>query len=462
MLKRLSLVALLCLLALPALAFWQSRDSNYNISSAPSVVGMFTPIFSAVALPASGTATEFGGVQTSSLSSGLSGVATARFTPLPIPGTLSHLNTSLGDAQAAGPFITDQLNGVLGTVTCAWASSACSDSTHSDHAAAGTLMQWVFNANSVAWSQAGALPFSPVSFLYQGDNAQEGMILSSPTATGSTVTAYLHPGGGFLTPTAITANGLLSAAGQITSIFAYPNGPDNGTNQHQYIVFKNGAATTLTCTASAVNPTLGCCATVTATPENVGGNPLAPCTTGMTPISFAVGDTLEIQVLCSGTCASVAPGVGLGWTPTITNQVPLFATVTISASPFFVGVSDYTQTTTTHISWENVPASMNFGGLMICQPFVVTSGTWSAALQSGATPGTTPTTIGAGGPAVTYGTGSACPGSGGGGAYVSGAQDSSGNHFSAIAGNTVDTTLTNGGGSGGAGQFKIGMWVTVP
>jgi hypothetical protein len=436
---------------------------QYLSIAAPPSGGMFTPVFSTLALPTSGAATEQGAVQSSLSQNGLATTAALRRVPIPIPGTVSALTTSMGTSQAAGPQVIDQFNGTSGTVGCAYAAgppTACTDPTHSDHVAAGALMQWLWTVPTGAWAQA-ATPFSTINFLFQGDNLQEGLILSGPTSQQAvSAAAFATPGTGSLVGSATAGNAIMPTAGSIAGLFAYPNGPDSGANVHSYVLFKNGSATGMTC-SNASNPSLGCCITVTTTPENVGGNPLATCTTGATPITYAVGDSMVVEILCGGTCSAINPGIGLVWDPTTTNQVPLFTTTVISASAVFSGVSDQNTTATvSQLAYQNLPAPMTFGGLISCMPFTTSGGTWTSELLSGPI-GTAPATVA--GPIVNIPTATTCPGGGGGVPYLAGTQDTT-HTASLVATNNVGIKLfaSAGSPSGGGGQWKTGMWVTVP
>lgn len=472
MLKRLFLTSLLCLLALPAGAFWQSRDSNYDISIGGAGPGvMTTPVFSIGAMVGSGSLTYYGTVQGAVISYSLSTVSTFRRVPIPISGTLFGLNTAAGYAQTCGgatcPIVTSNINGSNGTVSCTWNSASpynCNSGATTDAITAGDLFQWQINPNGSAFSNPSpSTIFSQFSFLFTSSVAQQGMILIGPQSTNVTTTSYLSPGSG-INPqsTDVGASAVMPTSGNIAGIYALPNGSDNNAGvTHTYSVCKNGSTTCAATPASGVfcaNPTptlnasAGCCA-------NVGGTGVigsgGPSCSSITAMHVSAGDTISVIVHCASTCSGVSPGIGLIWVPDTTNQVPIFAGT--SAVGAF-GISD--RATSNVGTYNNVPGAsttMTFSNLTVCTQNAV-NGTQSLTdtVQSGVTgaaPGSATSMVVNAVPA-TPNFCSASP-------LLSGAQDST-HTFSGSASVTMNHLLAVTGAGSGLGFYKQSMVATVP
>jgi hypothetical protein len=471
MIKRLAFACLsLCLSVLVAHAFWLSRDSNYNVSIASSgVTNLVTPVFSVWSPPASTATTYNGGFTSATQQSGsvVNASATARRAIIPIPGSLSHLTAAM-NALATGATVTDNINGSLGTVTCAYLGTtpfACNDTTHSDLVTAGSFVQWTFNPNGIAWSQTAP---SQVSALFTASTGQQSFLASSSTSITSAGTSnvFFDIGAAIINvSTDVVASGLFTIGGKITGLYAHPSGSDNGTFQHTFTVCHNGSTgcvasptSGMFCSLSAGAPTAGCCVNAAGS-GTIGG--VTACTP-VSPITIAPGDTISILVSCGGaSCASITPIASLIWEPTTANQVPLFYSGGIAMSAnVWTGLSDQGAISSTQIPYQLAPAGMtisNYGVCTVNAPPAATSRT--IALQVGSGAGVLPTTPGSG-PAVTFGPSTPCPGALSG-TFLGGAFDTT-HTLSVAAGQTLDSAWTVTGSPGSANNSKTGMAVTVP
>lgn len=424
--------------------------------------------------PAANTSTYFGGMTCLNGQFGSCVIATnttARRSVIPIAGTLTNITAAM-NAVATGATVTDDINGSLGTVTCAYSGSApfnCTSTGGPDTIAAGSLFEFAYNPNGTAWSQTAP---SQTSAVFQSSNGQQSFIAGGATTLSNTSSvagnSTYYNIGAALSPAATdtAVSGMITVPGKITGLYVIPNQSDNGTAPHTWTVCHNGstacAATPTSgmfCTTNPSFPTLGCCVNIGGT-GNIGGNSSAPCGS-TTAITIAAGDTLSIQVNCPGpgTCAGVSWAFAMIWEPTNTNQVPLFAGGLPVNSAVWTGLSDY-QIAATQIVDQLAPAAMtvsNYGACTTNAPSAATSR--QVALQTGSGPGVLPTTPGSG-PAVSFGPSTPCPGALSG-TLLGGAFDTT--HTLAVtAGQTLDSAWTVTGSPGAGGNSKVGMAVTVP
>lgn len=472
MLKRVGLAcATLLLSAALAQAFWNSRDSNYNLSIAASPSGgLVTPVLSIFPLATSLGFPVFGGIAGTDLSNTTAQNSPAiRRVPVPLAGTITALAAAFPVTQPAGTSIALNLGataGVFGNTTCTYATSSpfnCAYSGIGDHLAAGALIQWQVTLGSGTWNATGGP--AQASFLFTADSGQNGPLFSAAGSTAAPTGGtpiYESVGMPSVSTAEVIVSSLQPAAGAIAALYVYPNGSDNGANIHTYTLFKNGSATALACSGDPSNPTLGCCINVGGT-GNIGGNALAPCSNG-SAISVAVNDTLSIQMSCGGTCAAVNPGMSVLWQPSTPGQVPLF-NATNTPSPtvqWFSSAIDSQYSTITNVNWNiapNLPSTMTIGSLLACTSSTITTGTWTAQLQYSTSLIAPATTTGA--PVATYGSGSTCPGSGVGGVMHSGAQDLA--HSLVVSPNyTLGFNIIPTSTPTVNSRWKTGMVVTVP
>lgn len=379
-----------------------------------------TPIFSSVQLPASGAAAQFGAVQCTTTTATCFGTsATQRRIPLPFAGTIdaSTVVAHLGTSPTAALTMTDNINGVDGTVVCTFAigvqTGACTGGP--DAVTANSAFQWHFV--TTGWNQASP---SQISFVYKATGGQHVAILLQPNnfGAGATTTFYGFPGSVTnATETNISSIVCQGCAGTINGINVLPNITENGSNAHTITLVHNGTVLT---------GTVFCTTTLSSA---------AACSMAGLPISIAAGDSFSLQVTCSTTCNSITMGVGIDFTPNTQGVVPLFANQ-ISQGVGFMGVNDFTELAG-QTNFQTVPAAMTFSNYQICGLGTTTgTQTRTAIMQSGST-GAAPTTSQLTA-TITSGTG-ACPGSQSA-TYLSGA--TVGGSYSAAAGSTIDNSYT--------------------
>lgn len=468
MLKRLVGAGLaLCLSAALAQAFWQSRDSNYNLSIPSTTSNLSTPVFGSFDPPTSGTTTFWSPLVGASLTGTLSSASTGRRIPIPIAATIKSLFASFTNAQPNAT-LTAWENTAAGSVVCTTAGTTpdtCVYSGAGDVLAAGTLLQWEWQANGTAWAQTSNVP-TQISFIAVASNGQQGFLLSAPSNTsdpGTTTVAYAGFGGAwFGGATAVTESNMssiISIPGEIDGLYVIPNATENAT-PHVYTVYKNGVATAMTCTAAASAST-GCCVNLTGS-GTIGGGPACGTTSS---VSVLANDTLSVQYSCAGAptvpCAGVFPGASLIWKPTNANQVPLTAQINAALNTSrWTGLEDISlnannvpfQTT------PNVPVSITLSNFIACVNTNPTgSGSWIMNINSATAPGTAPTTNT--GLANTISNGLSCPGANPYSWF--GAQDTT-HTFSALAGYSLVDALTLSGSPVGSAIAKFAMAVTVP
>ena len=295
------------------------------------------------------------------------------------------------------------------------------------------------------------------------------MLLSGPSNSsfpGTTTADFagfgtINPGAN--TTTEIDVSSVMPSAFQANSLYVIPNTTEN-TTPHQYIVFQNGVATSLQCTAAASSAG-GCCVNLTGT-GTIGGSGGPACTTAAATLTVAVGDTLPVEISCPGAaCVGVSPGIGVGIVPSVTNQVPLTAQLDNSVgSTEFVGFED-NNIEPVATNFQMVPqltsGSMTFSNLIVCtgvNPGGSTSRTITS--QSAAAPGTTPTAPSGATVALIDAANGACPGANAS-ALLGGFRDTT-DDWTASAGNVVINAITTVGSPATSTIWKTGMVVTVP
>ena len=314
--KRSILVVSFLLLALiPAYAFWQSRDSGYNVTGGPPPVNMSSPVFSHVGLPNSGTAAQFGGTIASSTSASWGAASTGFQTPIPADGGINGLYSALVNANT-GAVVVDNINGTDKTLTCSYTPASAPffvlpDSTHTDTVSAGDLFQWHWTT-STAWAQ-GATTSQRISFLFTASGGQIGIMLTGPSAAtvaGATVNAWV--GLNTAASTAGTADtnvsSLMPEGGALNSLYCFPNATEN-TTPHICTVWKNGSATALTCTLAASSGG-GCCVNLTSS-GHIGGSGGPSCSSS-TSVTFVLGDKISVNFNCAGGDVRPPSRQGLG------------------------------------------------------------------------------------------------------------------------------------------------------
>lgn len=443
----------------------------YTIPTPIVSTGLPTPVMSIFNPPVSGVAANFGGLAGTGPINTITSTVTGRKIPVPVAGTISKGAFGLSTSQTAGTAISINLNGINGNTGCVYSTFSpfnCNYSGTGDHVVAGTLAQWKISLGSGAWNTSGGP--AQASFLFQADSGQNGPLFSAPSATGSASTTNFESVGlPFINAVEAIVSVAQPAPGQLAGIYCFPNASDSGAAVHSCTVMQNGVATAVACPNDPANPTLGCCANVGGI-GNIGGNPLAPCSS-ISPINVVAGDTLSIKIQCgNGTtdiCAAINQGMSVIWQPTIAGQVPLY-TITNTPSttvPWFSSAVDAAFSQTTAINWNispNLASTMTLSNLLACTTSTITTGTWTEQFQYSATliaPATNAPLV------ATYGLGSTCPGPGT--ILHSGVQDTT--HTQTVsAGYTLGFNIIPCVAGGACGtptantRWKTSMVVTVP
>lgn len=219
-----------------------------------------------------------------------------------VPSTGKQLYVKLGAAPGTGKSFTFTIvkNGVDTLITCPIADLAttCNDTVHTGTFAAGDTL-------SVKSVPSGT-PTTP-------GNIQLGMVLSSTTAgegalyagtrstTLSASATEYHPVVGFAAPGAAAnlRDAPLPTAGVMGKLYVEVSAAPAGVASYQVNLFKNGAASGITCTITGA-------ATTCNDPSNT--------------VSLVADDLVTIQTVPSGTPTVSHIRYGIRWTPTVANE----------------------------------------------------------------------------------------------------------------------------------------------
>lgn len=467
MIRQLAIAGALAILTLPADAFWQSRDSNYNVvvGGGGPATGIIAPYMVTMQLPNSTTTVRYGAAVGGTVEAGsvISTVATAALVPIPFDTKLSGLNVELAASQA-GAEIQSFINGATGAVHCTFTTTTCSDPTDTDSIPAGSTFGFELTPNGT-WAQGTTTP-GQISYLLQANSGQQAALFAGrgSTAVISTL-AYVGVGNASIPfASEISTSSMFSVPGQILGMYALPNASDTSSgNTHRFTICHNGTGgactpgSGMTCTDPA--SFAGCCVNPTGTGTISGTQPCGSASA----ITIALGDTISIAVDCpGGTCASINPGIALIWQPTTSGQVPLFEMMSTSNSTTtYMGMSDFATagSSATQVNYQLaplLPTTMTFSHYLMCSGAPGAGITRTATMQFATTPATPPGT--SAGPTVTFGPGTPCPGSQPA-VWTGGAIDTT-HTFAASTGYSLDTMLAASGGV--SGPLRVSMAVTIP
>jgi hypothetical protein len=267
---------------------------------------MAQPIFGMQAASISAGLTRFSGFNAGSLSPG--STITNFEAPVPISGTVSNLQVSVGTAPGAGTSHTFSLivNGVADsnfTCTIADTNTTCSDTTHSVAVSAGDRLAWrdVTTAGTVT---------ADVNLLAKFEGSTDGEALISGTMSttmNANSTAYMPIFGSGSTTTPDHASTTMPTSGTMDNMYIELSGAPTAGKSYAFTLYKNGAATSITCTISDTNEN---CTDLSAT-------------TGHTA-SFGAGDSIYLQEVPTGTPTARTAKWGFRFRPTTNGESPTF------------------------------------------------------------------------------------------------------------------------------------------
>lgn len=474
MLKRLFLAALVLI---PAVAFAGSIHLLRVGKVSSSVAGSLkAPFFSTFRLSTAGPGNFYGagpGTETGAEQNSISATSTVRRIPIPFPATLSNLHTNLATAPVGTDTVVDSITNTAvsttpadGTVTCQYGSNtatSCFDDTHSDTLVAGSLFAAHFTYADAAQTTPGQ-----ISWILTATNKQYVSLSNQPNASGNVISSatpvFFGPdvGGVGTVEATISFQFCPACGGTILGFFLLPNVTETGT--HTWTVMHNGSATGMTFNTSSATTgggAAGQCISPNGSSDSIGGGTVVnPCTSnsGLT-FTVAPGDTISVQANCpagSG-CSTSFPGFSIIYSPNTSGTVPLSSINTSAAVNLrYLGVSTLgVSAVSSQTNFQQAPAGMTFSNFQFCSLTAPSSGTQTATFQTGATPGTAPTTPGTT-LAATFGTTGVCPTNG---TYAVGADDLTHN-VTVTKDQTVDTLLTSTGTTG-TQSLKVSMAVVV-
>ncbi len=301
-------------------AFWQSRDSNYNIAISGAVLtAMDTPLITSAASP-SNSATRYVGFAGGN-AAGVTGTVANISAPIAIAGTISSLSVSLATTVTTGTWVVvlNKNGSDDASFKCSITSgTTCTYSATTVTVAAGDLLAWAVEPATTPTAQ-GFIQIAATLTATTGISA-----LFAATTTGSpstTVPNYTSFGGtGTSWQTAeLLAENVVPTGGTIDNLFVATNGTP-GTGTYTIAVNHNGSATSLTCTISSASP--------------------CSDTNGAHAFTVAAADTISVVETPSTAPTSRSLTVSARWTPTINGESLLFATLpgtlpALAATRFF-------------------------------------------------------------------------------------------------------------------------------
>lgn len=336
---------------------------------------MITPVLSMGGSP-TGPVTNFvsfapfiSGSATSWSSTTTPGVGAARAQAVMVSGTITNMWANFPTAVVSDSYqIALQKNGTITAVlTCTINSSApCSDTVGSLSVTAGDLIAWAVCPGTISGSTCTvvgtptAQTYVQLGATFTSTTPGESFLAGGGTGVPSNTTAQYYSVYGFsgVNSTENLVSSLVPTSGVIDNLkvnnFSAPGGSLNWT----WTLFKNGAATALTCTYSASTST---------------------CTSSGNAVTVAAGDTISVQscpgVYSSGSCApsgtptaSVAR-FGLRWVPSVPgesivggNTIP-----SISAPNYYDFEAAATNTATESQTLNIIPVGMTIKKLIHSQ-----------------------------------------------------------------------------------------------
>ena len=235
------------------------------------------------------------------------GARTLADTPVAVSGTISKLYVELTPAPgtpASGKSWTYTLfkNGSATALTCTVSDDGTSsnDTSNSVSVTAGDLLSWeqVPAGTPTAWTQL------TIGALFTSTTTRESNITlgsGSSLTTGSTTYSSIQAAGGAYTATQANAATMISPPGVIDSLRVSLSGTPGGSATYAFTLYKNGSATSLTCTVAS--------GATTASDTDAGH-----------AVTVAAGDNVSIEIVPASTPTARALNASLRFTATTNGE----------------------------------------------------------------------------------------------------------------------------------------------
>ena len=356
--KRLALILALFAGLTPASAFWQSRDSNYNIAAGGGGCSncMVTHLFVAAGngtVGPSNASTSYFGMNGTSAGLGWTTTQINREFPSPVAGTFSNLevvfNTTLSQGSWVVSFndVTSGSNTLTCTIDTTHATCGDTNAGHNITVAVGDIIDFSANPNGTT-PTAQTNPVQ-LGIVFTSTVGNESPLYSSTTSGTTNNATPEYTGFGYLSTgwnaTEVNVSSIVAAPGTIDQLNVYaPTAAPGAGKTFTYTLYKNGSPTSLKCPMTGTGAGNQVCVD-----SNVGD-----------AVTVAAGDTISLQAAPTGTpTITVAQAGDARWVPSTPGQslvmeVSVAAPTVVAATRFMNFAGTYSTAASTEISNYNI------------------------------------------------------------------------------------------------------------